>query len=138
MSYILTYVRVALATSGVQSILEIPATDEIHMEDRNHGHSARNTVNRLARRQLHLNHVVSERTKGGINLYIELEKHKLDRIYASNIRRSLDKRTRTNIISVLSYPNIISVHIHTVNQTAGPGVTIYDASKQHIHGWIRG
>ena len=26
-----------LATSGVQSILEIPATDEIHMEDRNHG-----------------------------------------------------------------------------------------------------
>ena len=37
MSYILTYVRVALATSSVQSILEIPATDEIHMEDRNHG-----------------------------------------------------------------------------------------------------
>ena len=30
--------RVALAaTSDVQSILEIPATDEIHMEDRNHG-----------------------------------------------------------------------------------------------------
>ena len=28
----LTYVRVALATSDVQSILEIPATDEIHME----------------------------------------------------------------------------------------------------------
>ena len=27
----------ALATSDVQSILEIPATDEIHMEDRNHG-----------------------------------------------------------------------------------------------------
>ena len=37
MSYILTYVRVALATSDVQSILDIPATDEIHMEDRNHG-----------------------------------------------------------------------------------------------------
>ena len=36
MSYILTYVQVALATSDVQSILEIPATDEIHMEDRNH------------------------------------------------------------------------------------------------------
>ena len=35
MSYILTYVRVALATSDVQSILEIPATDEIHLEDRN-------------------------------------------------------------------------------------------------------
>ena len=26
-----------VATSNVQSILEIPATDEIHMEDRNHG-----------------------------------------------------------------------------------------------------
>ena len=34
---ILTNVRVALATSDVQSILEIPATDEIQMEDRNHG-----------------------------------------------------------------------------------------------------
>ena len=33
----LSYVRVALATSDVQSILDIPATDEIHMEDRNHG-----------------------------------------------------------------------------------------------------
>ena len=32
-----SHVRVALATSDVQSILEIPATDEIHMEDRNHG-----------------------------------------------------------------------------------------------------
>ena len=38
MSNILTYqVRVALATSDVQSTLEMPATDEIHMEDRNHG-----------------------------------------------------------------------------------------------------
>ena len=38
MSNILTYqVRVALATSDVHNILEIPATDEIHMEDRNHG-----------------------------------------------------------------------------------------------------
>ena len=37
MCKILTYVRVALATSDVQSMLEIPATDEIHMEDRNHG-----------------------------------------------------------------------------------------------------
>ena len=27
----------SVATSDVQSILEIPATDEIHMEDRNHG-----------------------------------------------------------------------------------------------------
>ena len=37
MSFILTYVRVALATPHVQIILEIPAIDEIHMEDRNHG-----------------------------------------------------------------------------------------------------
>ena len=38
MSNILTYqVRVALATSDVHNILEIPATDEIHVEDRNHG-----------------------------------------------------------------------------------------------------
>ena len=80
MSHILSYVRVALATSDVQSILEIPATDEIR-----HGvlpelsqtmaYTTRNTVNRLARKQLHLNHGLSERTKGGINLYIELEKH---------------------------------------------------------------
>ena len=35
MSYISICVRVALAASEVQSILDIPATDEIHMEDRN-------------------------------------------------------------------------------------------------------
>ena len=51
-----------------------------------------NAVNRLARKQLHLHHVVSERTKGGIKQYIELEKHNLDQIYANNIRTSLDKR----------------------------------------------
>ena len=32
MSYILIYVRVALATSEVRSTLDIPATDEIHMD----------------------------------------------------------------------------------------------------------
>ena len=37
MSYILTNVRVTVATSDVQSILETPVTDEIHMQDRNHG-----------------------------------------------------------------------------------------------------
>ena len=65
------------------------------MEDRNHSetmvlpelsrtmaYTTRNTVNRLACKQLHLNHVV---------LNIELEKHKLDQIYANNIRTSLDK-----------------------------------------------
>ena len=39
-----------------------------------------NTVNKLARKQLHLHRMVSERTKGGINLYTELEKYKLDQI----------------------------------------------------------
>ena len=37
MSYSLICVRVALAASDVQSILDIPATDDIHMEDRNYG-----------------------------------------------------------------------------------------------------
>ena len=37
MSNILTNVQVVLVTTDVQSILEIPATAEIHMEDRNHG-----------------------------------------------------------------------------------------------------
>ena len=37
MSNILTNVRVEPATSDVQSVLELPATDEIYMEDRNHG-----------------------------------------------------------------------------------------------------
>ena len=94
MSYILTYVQVALATSDIQSILGIPSTDEIHLEDQNQpamAYTTCNTVNRLARKQLHLNHVVSERRKGGINLYIKLKKHKLDQMYASKIRTSLDK-----------------------------------------------
>ena len=40
MSFILRYVLAALATTDVKSvisILQIPVTDEIHMEDRNHG-----------------------------------------------------------------------------------------------------
>ena len=41
--------------------------------------TTRKTVNRLARKQPHLNR--GERTaKEGINLYIELEKHKFDQI----------------------------------------------------------
>ena len=36
MSYSLIHVRVALAASDVPSILDIPATDDIHMEDRNY------------------------------------------------------------------------------------------------------
>ena len=61
-----------------------------HLVSRTMAFTTRNTVNRLTRKQLHLNHVASERTEG-INLYIKLEKHKLDQIYASNIRTSLDK-----------------------------------------------
>ena len=77
MSNILTYqVRVALATSDVQSTLEIPATDEIHMEDRNHGK---------------FESCGTRKIKGGINLYIEFQEHKLDQIAARNIRISLDK-----------------------------------------------
>ena len=46
MSYILTDVQVALATSDVQSILEIPATDEIDMKDRNHGQRRNKPIHR--------------------------------------------------------------------------------------------
>ena len=40
MSFIFRYVPAVLATTDVKSvisILEIPVSDEIHMEDRNHG-----------------------------------------------------------------------------------------------------
>ena len=74
-------------TTGVQSILGISATDEIHMEDRNHGpapakpnNGIYNMANRLAcKNYIYLNYVVPEQPKGRINLlksiYIELEKH---------------------------------------------------------------
>ena len=64
-------VRVALATSDVQSTLEIQATDEIHMDwietmvlpelSRTMAYTTCNTVNRLARNELILNLVVLER-----------------------------------------------------------------------------
>ena len=42
-------------------------------------YTTRNTVNRLARKELYLNPVVPMRTiKGGIDLYIELQERKLD------------------------------------------------------------
>ena len=56
-------------------------------------HTTRETVNRLARKQLYLNHVVPERPRRR-NLYIEQEKHKLDQIVARNIRMFLDKPQR--------------------------------------------
>ena len=72
-SYILIYERVALATSDVQSlILEIPVTDEIHMEDRTMvlpaelsrtmAYTTRNTVNDLSVKS-YINPVVPERSK---------------------------------------------------------------------------
>ena len=66
-SYILTYdtyVRVALAISDAQSILEIPATYEIHMEDLNMPCLALTEPNGIynMREELHLNHVVPERS----------------------------------------------------------------------------
>ena len=84
MSYILTYVRVALATSDVQSILEIhvPATDEIHFEDRNQTCVSTATFESCG----------TKTTNGRINLYIKLEKHKVDQMAERNIRISLDKR----------------------------------------------
>ena len=97
-SYMLTHAGVLLWTSSVQNILEIPATDEIHMEDRNHGHAWTKPNNatviiRPARKQLHQFELCGARmTKEEINLYIELEKHKLEQIAARNIGISLDKR----------------------------------------------
>ena len=85
--------------------------------------------------------MVSERTKGRINLYIELEKQKLDRIYASNVRTSLDKciiseekRTRTNIISMIRV-YILYFHAVLIKRPGGPASQyMMRTSKQHVHG----
>ena len=84
MSYILNYVRVALATSDIQSILEIPATDEIHLEDQNQTCVSTATFESCGTKTTTCN--------GRINLYIKLEKHKVDQMAERNIRISLDKR----------------------------------------------
>ena len=41
---------------------------------------------------IHFNYAVPEGTKGAMNLFIELEKHKLNQIDGRNIRTSLQKR----------------------------------------------
>ena len=80
----LTFVRVALVTSDIQRIFKVPATVEIHMEDQNFMYGLawiklnNDTVNRLVRKELHLNHVMPL-------------SFKLDQIAAKNIRISLDK-----------------------------------------------
>ena len=72
MPNILTSVRVAPAAADAQSILEIPATDKIHLEDRNHGLAWTKSNNGIynmqnsqliSRKRLNYNHVVPERTK---------------------------------------------------------------------------
>ena len=64
----LTYVRIALATTDVQSILEVPVTDEINIADQTcltkpntivtMIYTTRKTINR--RKRLSLNHVVPD------------------------------------------------------------------------------
>ena len=54
-------------------------------------YTTRNTVNRLARKELYPNPVVLELSKEKENFYIELH-NKLDQIAARNIRISLDER----------------------------------------------
>ena len=103
----------------------------------------RNTVNRLARNQVKFESCGTKKIKGGINLYIELQEHKLDQIAARNIRISLDKpialqsygvsegkRRRTNMTTVM---RINLLYSQTALIIARPGVTLQNASKQHIH-----
>ena len=73
----------------------------------------------------------------------------LDQIYATNIPTSLDKRqysfleVKLRLLRRKTYEdkyNISDKNLHTAlacsfnHQTAGPGVTIYNASKQRVHG----
>jgi len=68
MCNMLTYVQIALATTDVQSILEVPVTDEINIEDQTcltkpntivtMTYTTRKTINR--RKRLSLNHVVPD------------------------------------------------------------------------------
>ena len=83
MSYILTYVRVALATSDVQ-VLKIPATDEIHLEDGIGNQTCVSTAT--------FESCGTKTTNGRINLYIKLDRHKPDQMAERKIRISLDKR----------------------------------------------
>ena len=76
MSYILTNVRGTVPTSDVQSILEILATDEIHLEDRNQTCVSTATFESCGTKTTNY---------GRTNLYIKLEKHKLDQMAERNI-----------------------------------------------------
>ena len=72
MSYSLTIVRVMVPTSDVKCILEIPVTDEIHMEGRNHGLDSAE--------QRHIQKTCMSTVALESCRYIKLEKHKLDQI----------------------------------------------------------
>ena len=93
-------------------------------------YAIRNTVNRLARKELYKS--CGTRTiKGGLNLYIELQKHKLDQIAARNMKISIEKRVAFSKLSYVSpKKNMIPVtriyllYLQTVLIIAGPGVTI--------------
>ena len=96
-------------------------------------YTTRNTVNRLARKELYKS--CGTRTikggQGGINLYIELQKHKLDQIAVRNMKISLEKRIAFSKLSYVSpKKNMIPVtriyllYLQTVLIIAGPGVTI--------------
>ena len=58
----------------------------------NNGINNTQTVNRLARKRVTFESCGTRAIKGGINLYIERQKHKLHQIAARNIKISLDKR----------------------------------------------
>ena len=82
-SYSLTSVRVTVPASDIQSILEIPVTDEIHMEGQNHGLNSAE--------QRHIQKTCMPTVAFESCHYIKLEKHKLDQIAERKIRISLDK-----------------------------------------------
>ena len=64
-------------------------------------YTTRDTVNRLACTELYKS--CGTRTiKGGMNLYIELQKHKLDQIAARNMKISLEKRIAFSKLSYTS------------------------------------
>ena len=89
-------------------------------------YTARNTVNRLARKSLYKS--CGTRTiKGGINLYIELQKHKLSRKAYSFFEVKLH-------VSVEKY-DTRDKNLQTVLIIAGPPASQFrmQAGKQHAH-----
>lgn len=90
--YEFTYVRAALATTDIQTentgnlMRSTPRIKTMVLPEQS------KSVNRLVSKQLHLIHVVSERTKKVQNLNIELERLKLDHIDSGNLRTSVYKR----------------------------------------------